>query len=465
MAKNSISEYLPVIQKYVFLFHIILYLTNLFADTPVTTVTSVVTLAVSGLLVLYRLIHIRKYVHYPYFWLYFSFLCAFVISMLVNIQYGWTANAKILIWTTIWFAGLYLFDPDRSEASVDQEMKGSFLLITLENGFFSFISVIMLVIRFLFLRADGKSLFIIGVAKWGRLYGVYTDANYASVICIIGILCAVYLLHVYKKEKKTWLKVLLWIAIVSQYLYLTFSVSRTGMVVLAAVLFLGPIIYMACAGKNVLKGIGTGLLTAVVAIGLEKALILGYNQVSPALDRTFSFLPYSVTNVQGAGTDIEKIGRTKELSGDISNRRFDLWKNAAEVYEQQPVFGVTFGNYNAYERVHMPHCYMLDNDLSVFDAFHNMAMDLLASQGTVGFVLFAVIIFSGLVRVLRNLKTAGRKDPWKYTVLLTGCLGILGSSMFVSEIVYVNNAPTVVFWVFWGYLIFFCGRKTETQKG
>ena len=39
--------------------------------------------------------------------------------------------------------------------------------------------------------------------------------------------------------------------------------------------------------------------------------------------------------------------------------------------------------------------------------------------------------------------------------LFSGCITIVASSMFVSEILYVNNETTVVFWTLWGFLIYF----------
>lgn len=458
--------YLELAQKYIFLVHVIFYATSILCDSTLTTLTSILTLGISAILLIYRVVHIKNYKSYPFFWLYVLFLISFCISIIWNLKYGWIGNMKQLIWTLIWFGGLYLFDPDREEISVDHEMNYTFLIISLLNGFFSMISTFMLLFRLLFFRKVGKKSFLIGLAKWGRLFGVYADPNYSAIICIVGIVGAFYLIR--KKsdyKQKLFLKVLLILAIIFQFIYLTFSVSRTGMVVTAAVLFLMPVIYAYCSHNKIWKAALKGIIAALIVLFSEQALIFGYNHISTYLDKWSSvlFKKESIQNVQGAG-ELEQIGRKDELSGDISNRRFDLWKNAIQVYEEEPVFGVTFANYNSYEKVNMPHCYMLENDHTTFDAFHNVVMDVLASQGTVGFVIFAIIIFSGLIRVIKNGRMLTNQDYFRYALLLSLCLGILGSSMFLSEILYVNNAPTVIFWILWGYMIFFYGRKKNESK-
>ena len=45
--------------------------------------------------------------------------------------------------------------------------------------------------------------------------------------------------------------------------------------------------------------------------------------------------------------------------------------------------------------------------------------------------------------------------------LFSGCITIVASSMFVSEILYVNNETTVVFWTLWGFLIYFIYKNCE----
>ena len=152
------------------------------------------------------------------------------------------------------------------------------------------------------------------------------------------------------------------------------------------------------------------------------------------------------------------------MEGDVSNRRFDLWNNAFELFKTSPIFGISFGNNVTYAEEKLPNCYMLTNGFAVFDAFHNMFMDLLSSQGIVGTIMFLLIMISSLIYILKNYKFIKDEDILKCIALFSGCITIVASSMFVSEILYVNNETTVVFWTLWGFLIYFIYKNKESGE-
>ena len=152
------------------------------------------------------------------------------------------------------------------------------------------------------------------------------------------------------------------------------------------------------------------------------------------------------------------------MQGDVSNRRFDLWKNSVEIFKMSPVVGIGFGNIVSYSEAELPDCYLLTNGFSIFNAFHNMFMDLIASQGIIGTVIFLVIIVMSLIYLLRNYKKIPEEDKLKCTLLFSCCVGILVSSMFVSQILYVNNQTTVIFWLLLGFLMFFVTSAKKEEK-
>ena len=95
---------------------------------------------------------------------------------------------------------------------------------------------------------------------------------------------------------------------------------------------------------------------------------------------------------------------------------------------------------------------------NLFDAFHNMIMDLLASQGIVGIVLFIFIIIHSLESIIKCFRFASVKKKNECAYLFSVCMAVVASSMFVSEILYVNNQITVIFWILWGYLNKLCSE-------
>ena len=91
----------------------------------------------------------------------------------------------------------------------------------------------------------------------------------------------------------------------------------------------------------------------------------------------------------------------------------------------------------------------------VFNAFHNMFMDLIASQGIIGFIMFIGIMIASLCYLIRYYKNISEKNKLACIFLFSACSSIVVSSLFVSQILYVNNQITVLFWILWGFLIYF----------
>ena len=155
------------------------------------------------------------------------------------------------------------------------------------------------------------------------------------------------------------------------------------------------------------------------------------------------------------------IGRQDVSSSDVSNRRFDIWKSGLEISQTSPVYGIGFANIKAYALDKCSETYILNNGYKEFEAFHNMIMDVLVSQGILGLIVLGTIIIYFVVSILRKLKKVFMEDEnAETTIMLMSCVVmLLTSSMFLSEIFYVNNACTYVFWLLLGYLYYFLKKK------
>ena len=454
---KQLYEQSSSILKYVYIIHIILVSSSVLVETPLTKITSGIVLLFAAMTLLQRLIHFKQYKSYPLFWIYVLFLGSFILSSVLNISYGWTSNAKILIWMCIWFGGLVLFDPNRDEAAYRTELKHCLILIIVMSCLLNLVSFGMLLGNYWnYRKAAGRS-YIIGVAWWGRLYGVHTDPNYAAVVASIGLMSALYLyLKSTVKKHRRWLGA----AILIELTNLAFGASRTGTVTICMALFLFFLIRSMLKHQKLMKSILTGLLAAVIALGSEKVLTLSYNGYV-----TIRSALITDTSSDEQKDKLTKIGREEELSGDISNRRFDLWQNALEFAEENPITGVSFGNFVEYAKEKAPDSYIITNSFMTFDAFHNMFMDLLASQGILGVVIFLALIIMSLRRIWKTRLDLSEDDKMLCAFLFSTCMAVGVSSMFVSEILYVNNQCTVLFWLLWGYLMYFVhqGRKAISK--
>ena len=112
----------------------------------------------------------------------------------------------------------------------------------------------------------------------------------------------------------------------------------------------------------------------------------------------------------------------------------------------------------------MPDTYIVSNDYKKFNAFHNMFVDVLVSQGIIGIGIVAAIAIFFAVQVIRKRKELFLEGKNADTVgMLFSCiLMLLVSSLFLSEIFYVNNVCTYIFWLLLGYLYYFLKKAKKS---
>lgn len=449
-------KYLSSLFKFVYLIHIILACNFFVLHTIILKITSAIVLVLGAVILLYRLVHFRRMIKYPFIPLYVVFMISYVISVLMNIQYGWYDSAKITVWMTLQFAALYLFDPDSEKEYIHKEFTISMIIIISVISIMNFINDFMLLMNYFnYYEPVEGTIYLVGVAFWGRLFGTYADPNYSSVMSVVAFVAAFYLLKTTKRKSA---KIGLIISMVLQAFYISCCASRTGLVTICVSVTVFSFINTLKKSRRLLKAIMTSILLVAVIFVSNKLIIEGYNLYTrtPAPKMLSSL----VLGSESHDKEMTKIGRDQELEGDISNRRFDLWKNAIKISKTAPITGISFGNIVSYAQEKVPDSYLLTNGYVIFNAFHNMFFDLLVSQGLLGVIIFLTIIFSSLRFLLKNRKCILEKDCFMCIFLFSICTGILSSSFFVSEILYVNNQVTVFFWTLWGYLIYFVRSAT-----
>lgn len=458
---NKLSQKMDLISeifKYCYIAHIILAGNTLLINTVLLRITSLIVLVLGAIVLLYRAWNFKSFIKYPFIILYIIFLTSYVVSALINFRYGWIDNVKILIWMSLQFGGLYLFDRKRDYLNIIREFKVSLHIIIALTSFTNLIGIWMLLANYWGYHesAEGRTI-LMGIAWWGRLYGVHADPNYGCILSVIALISAIYL-FIGARNKRY--KTILVISIVLQILFIVYSVSRTGLVTLCVSVVFFSFLYVMKQCQKIWKAVLIALLSVTLVFGMDKALIEGYNiYVTTDLAQHIASLLNRMMD-----DELTELGREEELQGDISNRRFELWENACQLTKTSPVVGISFGNIVKYAKCEAPESYLLTNGYIVFNAFHNMFMDLLVSQGIIGFVLFLAIIFLSLRYLFTNLKVISDKNQLTCIFLFSICVGIITSSFFVSEVLYVNNQITVLFWTLWGYLICFVEREREINE-
>ena len=400
------------------------------------------------------------------------FLISYIISFVLTKKYNVVGSVKILIWSFLHFFFIFGYYHINSDKQAKKEITdvlsvivAVISIINLDNAFLLLTRTSKHIVSF------GKEPYIIGLSSWGRFYGNFYDPNYASVVCVCGIIFALYLLN---KKRAIYQKILLMLSIILQLGYIFFSESRTGLVTLAVGGFtyiLGRWIFVS-KNRKVVSLILELTLAMVVVLVLPKMSLKVYNIVSNNRDDYRNIISKVDNKIELDDDDIEDdedaeikakqkvvtIGRT-DNKNDISNRRFDIWKSGIEIFSDNTVTGVGFPNILYIAREKYPNTYIVNNDFTEFNAFHNVIIDVVVSQGFVGVCIVIILFMSIFVDTIKYWRKFIKDDSEEKVMIISCLLAIIASSMFLSEIFYVNNACTFMFWLLFGYYNYYLDRS------
>ena len=466
---NKRIDLLETIFKCIYIFHLIFAFTCFGAGN---SITSTLTLFLGGILILYRVINYKKYIQVKGEKLLLIFLVSYIISFMIFYKYGIFDEIKALIWMTIQFILLYAIDINKGIEKIKKEM--NYILITIISTVtvMNLINVILLISNYssYYTALDGN-VYILGIANWGRLYGITVDPNYVSVVSIVAMIASMYL---FKECKNIFLKIILTISVVLQFIFIAFAQSRTAVVTLISGILCYYILKMVCSFKEqrnikiIFKMFLKMICGSIMVIVMMKILISGYNvlmnytieETNPAVKIEEIEKTEKIEKVEEIKTEKQpiEIKREETIEGDISNRRFDIWYSGYEIFQKHPIIGIGFGHFAEYALEECPATYIVNNDLAIFSAFHNTIIDVLVSQGIVGIIIlvcFVVIIIKELFKIT-NLSGKNREI---IIMLTTICTTIACSAMFLSHVFYVNTPSTAMFWLFLGYMIYFLNKK------
>ncbi len=421
------------------------------------------------ILVCYRLLFFKKFIKVKGIILLVGFALSYGISMLVNFKYGFYENFRGLIFIVFQFGILYAFNTE-SDSAVSK--KKFFITSFFFMGVVAVLSVLSVYymlngVSEIYTQEVGPT-YVVGFA-WGRLFGAYWDPNIAATMNSVAVLLSVYFIT---KFKNIFARIAFAVNIVINVLYVTFSDSRTGIVTLtiATTVFAGFYLFNKGFGKLQKNGLRIvaclGVLAVIAGMGFKVpgTVKSAYNSYTAMLNEQIR-----AEQKEDEATDekddkdekpkkelpaISSDGRTEDVSSDISNRRFDIWKNSVELFLTTPIVGTSHFNIVAYAEDVMPESYILTNSHLVFSTMHNFVFDVLVSQGILGIVtifgaaIIMVIFFFKKFKVFNN----GKNAPFNY-MLLALAVTVLASSMFMTEIVYTITPITLMFWLALGTLM------------
>ena len=388
----------------------------------------------------------------------FTASCA--ISCIYNLKYGFADNVKTLVWTCIHFFIFATVDTDLNSETTKKHFKifsESFSLIWLV---FSAISLGEFVVQY------NPIWYLESIAypiregfHEGRLFGVFIDPNFASLISIIAIcLC------ILNMGKTKFSKIYHIFAIVIQLFYVILSGSRTSLICLIVMTVLLSSYKVWTALDKAQKG---KLLKTVSSIATATLAIFVVLLSENVIRESSNFISKSVTskihieykdegsknpnvNIDNPDNEISFERPDVVQSSDVSNGRISIWLDYLKVFTKSPILGTSPRNVLQFVDDHFDSLYI--NTRRYLP--HNSYLGVLVCTGLLGTSIigvWAILTFIQFVGYLfRN-----RKNQYEYystIFILTIIIIALAMGAFPLMFAFFSNTIIdVMLWVLIGY--------------
>ncbi|WP_242542410.1 MULTISPECIES: O-antigen ligase family protein [Enterococcus] len=383
------------------------------------------------------------------------FIVIMCISSLINMKYGLFGNIKFIVWQALYFFVVYDNGISRDRNKTDQ-------LLSIVSGTLIVIWTSLVIVSLgMFLTQYNYSVQLtrvnplrIGMLE-GRLFGVFSDPNYGSVMCVVTIFLSLYYIFS-KKYSNKWLLTGIYFSIFLNISYIILSGSRNGLITLLATTFVFVFFsmyqYQLNKKMNLLLNIFLSILSGVAVM----ALVFGAAQL---IKIGWSYFPQFFEKKQ-TGTAPGRVNLTRPdvaESTDVSNLRFTIWKSAVEIFQSSWLFGTSPKNMIAYAQDVLPNTYIAQRNFSV----HNAYLNTLASTGILGGLTFVAFIVSKAVRVIGFLfKPITNLLNTRMIYCICGVFALAFSGFFHNEMILVNISGAFLFWFLLGEVI---GKLKESD--
>ncbi len=423
------------------------------------------TVFLGGLILLYRVAFFNKYMKSKGLFLLILFAAGYAVSSLLTLRYGVSNNMRYFVFLVFQFGLLYATDANADPVRHKKQLGICMNFHIVVSALLSIASFVFMIIGYskTFIPAPGSEgpSYHIGFV-YGRLFGAYWDPNIAATMCAISILLSLYFLF---QKKAVLYRVLYVLNIILQVTYITFSDSRTGK--LSLLVGVSAFALLMALKHTFSKKWFIQALCVVLTVGLSMGVTYklpqlikdAYNHIIVTYQEE---QPSSPSGNQSSSSG--EIKRGEELTTDPSNRRFDIWRSAVDIFKTSPVFGVSRANILPYVDDNLPDSYLINNDHMRFDSMHNMVFEILASQGLVGLLSFVAFAAWCAGSIVKNRKYLWNNPEYTLFILIVSIIAMVCTCTLVMvEIVYVISPISTLFWLSLGclnsYMVHDCKQK------
>lgn len=380
------------------------------------------------------------------------FFISCVISCLMFARYGITENLKALISIAVSLFFLYPF----TEVSGKEKTREVIILfqktLIIFWMVFSIISIGMFFVGYTNILYMHGTRILLGCIE-NRLFGMFSDPNYASVVSILTIIFSVAILN-YKNQKR-YMRVICILNIFIQFIYIVLGASRTGEVCLMFCVFFSCFVY------SYKKKPGNKVYFLLIRILISLCVCLAVHYTIEYSRLLLSYIPPFFDNLfidsSGSAEKSKFILRHVSMerpdvvqSTDISNLRFRIWASAMDIFKTTWLFGASPRNALIYAKEVLPKSFIVERG---YDA-HNFYVATLLYTGLSGAIFLGIFLIKSAFKIVMFYvkKCFVVKDVLLNSMVIsTICIAVSG--FFVSEILFITTVGSFVFWLFLGYII------------
>lgn len=375
------------------------------------------------------------------------FLIVMLVSSVANIKYGIFGNIKLLMWQVIFFFLVFQFAKDYG---YNRWFKIAEKVLVLSWFAIILISLSMFVTKYGIKIPIQYKYYPVRIGWLGnRLFGIFTDPNFGAVTSIVVIFIEIK--NLVQKRTALVFRLLTYLNILIQFLFIILSGSRTAEITLIALVFIFT--FFIFKQSKVISGVSSikQYSLAFVLSMLSVFLLVG---ISYATEKTVVYLPKAYSKVQNDNSSKKSekkkedvttsLARPDTESGDVSNRRFELWSSTIEIAKKSPLVGGSPAYYIQFAHDRVPYTLMGQDNLTA----HNLFFLVLAATGGLGVLIFFVFLIRSIILAFLyclRTTTSLKSDPVFYSIIFSG--GICLSSLFITELVLVSTIGSFVFWL------------------
>ena len=423
-------------------------------------------LAWGAVILLYKLCVNRKMFFNKYYIILGAFCISYGITVLLNRELNFGANAKALMYMVVIFSVIFTVDFQKSRETILRELKIIALVFTIASFFLAAGSLYTYIFSL-----KGHAMYNGQWVYYGmfenRLWGLYNPNTGSAINTLTLLMISGY--WIFFRPKRKALQVFFVIDGLCHYFCLLLTNSRTALYTL--IIGAGILIFLSgqyywqkekIKPKVVLRQIIFALIGCVV-------IFISVSPIRAGLSYVPSAVKYVSENIFGTGSDqkieqeeLERLEEEEERPGGILTGRTELWEAGLKTFVESPVFGVTRENITERVGANLADKYW-ENDLAR-GGLHNIYLTVLVSSGIVGFVLFMAFILIYVVKAIRYVFSAeARKQNGFVMCLITISAVLLIMEFLEARILYQVGIFYIIFWCIAGYVLCFTD-KTGVSK-